>query len=232
MLLTHWHPDHTLGLESLLTLCPKAKVYKHTPSDDNFPINDGDVFSVDGATIKAMHTPGHTADHTTFWLEEEGAMFSGDNVLGHGTSVFEDYKTYLASLDKMKTCFRNHGSDSDRETGTKTDATKEGRIYPAHGAVIPDGAAKIQEYIEHRKLRERQILDAMKLRREEDGEQLTTPNQIVKAVYKDTPEHLHGAAKKGVEQILRKMSMERRVVHVGVDSDDEDLWELTLKGRM
>ena len=170
-------------------------------------------------------------------------MFSGDNVLGHGTSVFEDYTTYLTSLEKMKSGFlpSNAGSEPEPEPEPEPDQETQakkvlGRIYPAHGAVIQDGAAKIQEYIDHRRLRERQILDALMIEKQGENHGHLTSSQIVKIVYRDTPENLHDAAKKGVEQILRKMRGEGKVDVVvmgdGGTVDDEDVWEVRLKGRM
>lgn len=63
--------------------------------------------------MRAFHCPGHTADHMVFVLEEESAMFTGDNVLGHGTAVFENLTVYLDSLSRMREQFR-------------------GRAYPGH----------------------------------------------------------------------------------------------------
>ena len=64
-------------------------------------IADGQVFRVEGATVRAPFTPGHAHDHMCFELEEENALFTGDNVLGHGQSVFEDLGLFTKSLENM-----------------------------------------------------------------------------------------------------------------------------------
>ena len=154
-------------------------------------ISHGEVFQVDGTTLRAFHCPGHTIDHMSFVLEEEDAMFTGDNVLGHGTAVFEDLGIYLDSLDRMRKQFW-------------------GRAYPAHGAVIEDGPGKIREYIAHRQMRELQISEALG---SADGE--ATPMEIVKMVYRDVSEELHAPAARGVMQVLRKLESEGKVVSRG-----------------
>lgn len=80
-LLTHWHGDHVGGVKDLLRLCPQASVYKCAPDEDEgqLGIVDGQVFSVEGATLKAVFSPGHTEDHMAFVLEEEDAIFTGDS---------------------------------------------------------------------------------------------------------------------------------------------------------
>ena len=78
-LLTHWHGDHVGGVPDLQKICPDVEVYKHEPDDGQLEIKDGQEFSVEGATLKAFHTPGHTVDHIAFVLKEEDAMFTGDS---------------------------------------------------------------------------------------------------------------------------------------------------------
>lgn len=58
-------------------------------------------FIVEGATLKLICTPGHTIDHAVFMLQEEDTLFSGDCVLGEGSSIFECLHTYLKSLQTL-----------------------------------------------------------------------------------------------------------------------------------
>jgi hypothetical protein len=76
VLLTHWHGDHTGGVPDLLRLYPElgGSIYKNLPSKTQQPIYDGQLFEVEGATIRAVHTPGHSDDHMCFVLEEEQAL--------------------------------------------------------------------------------------------------------------------------------------------------------------
>jgi ribonuclease/clavin/mitogillin len=190
-LITHWHHDHVGGIKDLLSLCPDAKVYKHNPAPGQTTLEDGQIYKTEGASLRAFHCPGHTTDHMAFILEEEDAMLTGDNVLGHGTAVFEDLATYLDSLARMGNQF-------------------SGRAYPGHGAAIEDGKGRIDEYVEHRKQREGEILQAL---REVKGD--ATPLELVKVVYKDVPENLHEPAAKGAVQVLRKLEGEGKVAQSG-----------------
>ncbi|KAH8590917.1 putative metallo-beta-lactamase domain protein [Bisporella sp. PMI_857] len=198
-ILTHWHHDHILGVPQLLAHIPSATVYKHTPSEDQLAISDGQTFSAEGATLRAIHSPGHTQDHMSLLLEEEDAVFTGDNVLGHGTAVFEDLSTYISSLQKLHPVFR-------------------GRAYPGHGAVLEDGPSKILEYISHRKMREDQVVQVLRSSRKTGPEASSaeleewTSMEIVKVVYANVPEELHLPANGGVVQILRKLEGEGKVV--------------------
>ena len=100
-LITHFHHDHVGGIADLRKLSPTTVFYKNTPDEGQVNIEDGMDFSVEGANLMAVHTPGHAPDHMCFLLNEENAIFTGDNVLGHGTTVFTDLKEYMDSLDRM-----------------------------------------------------------------------------------------------------------------------------------
>jgi ribonuclease/clavin/mitogillin len=133
-----------------------------------------------------------------FVLEEEDAMFTGDNVLGHGTAVFENLSEYLGSLEKMRGLFH-------------------GRAYPGHGPVLEDGPSRILEYMRHRKMREDQVIQVMKSSKESPGvgvasePDLWTSMEIVEIIYKDVQQSLHLPANGGILQILVKLQDEGKV---------------------
>ncbi|KAK1036464.1 hypothetical protein LTR74_018853, partial [Friedmanniomyces endolithicus] len=112
VLVTHWHGDHSGGIPDIVRMYPQVQedVYKNDPEAGQQDIADGQVFEVEGATVTAVHAPGHSHDHICFVLEEEGAMFTGDNILGHGTSAVEDLGLFMSSLHKMATqkCTTGH----------------------------------------------------------------------------------------------------------------------------
>lgn len=134
-------------------------------------------------------------------------MFTGDNVLGHGTAVFEDLELYMDSLQRMK----------DQVPG---------RAYPGHGAVIPDSKAKIEEYIKHRQQRENEVLRALESAAKGelgDDKKALTAREVVEIVYREIPKGLYDAAERGVLLILRKLYREGKVI---VDAVDGNKWRI------
>jgi ribonuclease/clavin/mitogillin len=201
-LITHWHHDHVGGIDDLLRISPGVTIYKCHPEHNQSAISDSQVFRTEGVTLTACHTPGHTTDHTVFILAEEDAMFTADNVLGQGTSVFEDLATYLASLEKMCHLFN-------------------GRAYPGHGPLIEDGPGKLTEYIQHRQERENQVIQTLQSA-SATGDGLWSAMDVVEAIYRDVPPALHIAAHGGVLQILHKLK-----AHGMVEQGGDDLWRIT-----
>lgn len=193
IVLTHGHPDHIGGVEQVFERFGELPVSKYPwpETDGLYPfaftwLADGDVVRTEGATLRAIHTPGHAPDHLCFVLEEENALISGDNVLGVGTTVIPsqsgDLGDYMASLRRVLDL-------------------RPQRIYPAHGPCIADGVAKLEEYIAHREERDAQILDAM-------AHGASTAMEIVKIVYARYPEALHAAASQSVASHLLKFERE------------------------
>ncbi|KAF3929865.1 hypothetical protein ABW19_dt0206965 [Dactylella cylindrospora] len=201
IIITHWHHDHVGGVEDIRSLCPDVNIYRHASFDGDTPLQDGEELSVEGATVTVHHTPGHTADHLCIFLKEEEALFTGDNVLGQGTTVFEDLSSYMSSLQKML-------------------SLNPEAAYPAHGPFIPDAKSKISEYIKHRKDREDQILQVL---RSEDGSAKGSM-EIVKIIYKDYPENLYEPAEKGVLQVLNKLLKD------GIVSREGEKWKIQQVG--
>ncbi|KAG6041822.1 hypothetical protein E4U41_001293 [Claviceps citrina] len=203
-LVSHWHHDHTGGISDLLSVAPGAIIYKNEPEAGQRGISDEQRFTADGVTLTAFHTPGHSKDHTVFVLAEEDAMFTADNVLGHGTAVFEDMSAYLESLEKMRRLF-------------------SGRAYPGHGPVLDNGPGVATSYIRHRKSRIEQVLQLMQSasgpRPTEDGWSVM---DIVQVIYRNVPAELHPAAGRGIVQILDKLSRDGLAVQL-----NRDHWRLS-----
>lgn len=188
ILLTHDHPDHAPGAARLAELTG-APTRAARPPGDGQKLRDGEVVTSNGTTLQVVATPGHSPDSIAFWSAEGSALFTGDTVLGRGTSVVDppegDLVAYLRSLRRM------------RDLGPRT-------IYPGHGPVVLRGVAKLDEYLEHRAMRERQVLDAL-----EGGAR--TIEELVASIYADYPPEVFELAGRSVLAHLIKLEGEGRV---------------------
>ena len=195
VLLTHWHGDHTGGVPDLIRLYPHLtdSIYKNEPEEGQRKITDGQVFQVEGATVRAIHVPGHSEDHMCFILEEEQSMFTGDNILGQGTSAVEDLGTFMASLRKMhaQNCTVGH---------------------PAHGTTIDNLPTKMISELGLKLRREWQVMQALGRVRSR-GEKSSTVTDLVTAIYGDSLDE--GTRKLALEpfinEVLRKLADDGRV---------------------
>src|SRR5262245_29507221 len=185
--LTHDHPDHAPGAMPLASVTG-APVFASRPAEGMMRIRDGDSVTAGSASLSVIATPGHTPDHLAFFSSNAGSLFTGDAVLGRGTSVIDppegDLSAYLRSLRRM------------REYSPRT-------IYPGHGPVVLRAMAKLDEYLDHRAMREEQILSAI------DGAWLSA-DELVQEIYADYPPEVHDLAARSVLAHLLKLEVEGR----------------------
>jgi glyoxylase-like metal-dependent hydrolase (beta-lactamase superfamily II) len=136
VLVTHSHPDH-LPLAERLAAAHGASVRRYPE------LGDRDVVRVGTVNVTALYTPGHSADHLGFWLAEDRVVFTGDLVLGKGSSMVTypegDVAAYLRSLDRLL-------------------ALEPRMLFPGHWDPVTDAMGKLREYRAHRLEREAQVL--------------------------------------------------------------------------
>jgi glyoxylase-like metal-dependent hydrolase (beta-lactamase superfamily II) len=134
--------------------------------------------SIEGAgwALAAVATPGHTSNHLCFALAGEGALFTGDHVMGWSTTVVSppdgDMTLYMESLDLLL-------------------ARDDKVYYPAHGPAVEKTASHVRALIAHRRMREKQILKQL-----DAGEGHISV--MVGVMYRDIDPRLHPAAGRSV----------------------------------
>jgi glyoxylase-like metal-dependent hydrolase (beta-lactamase superfamily II) len=213
ILCTHTHRDHSPGARPLsertgapvIGCAPLALEAVGPRADASFDgdyspdrvLEDGESIEVDGRSLTAVATPGHTSNHLCFaWGD---ALFTGDHVMGWSTTVVVppdgDMADYMASLDKL----RKRGD----------------RIYfPAHGPPVTNPAQYVRHLVGHRLQREAQILRLVTERRRDIPD-------IVANAYPGLDPRLTTAA--GGSVYAHLLDLERR----GAVVQDEDLWTAT-----
>ena len=139
ILVTHSHSDH-LPLAARLGERHQARVLRHPE------LTDGDLVQVGKVRLKALFTPGHASDHYCFLQEEDRAVFTGDLVLGRGSTMITypdgDMAAYFRSLERLL-------------------ELRPVILFPGHWDPVEDPMAKLAEYRSHRLDRERQVLLAL-----------------------------------------------------------------------
>lgn len=203
VLCTHSHPDHSPAAAALARRTGATVHGRPAPADDyqdasyapHATIEDGDVFEVTGATVRAVHTPGHASNHVCFLLEPEGWLFTGDHLMSGSTVVIlppdGSMRLYLESLRRLR-------------------AMPLDALLPGHGATMPGAHDEIDRVIAHRLQREGKVIEA--LRRQGPA---TTLADLVPEVYADTPVALHGLARHSLLAHLHKLDEEGRALRDG-----------------
>ena len=210
---THTHRDHSPAAAPLAKAtgapvvgCAPLVLQVDGPrSDEAFDptyapdrvLEDGEAMRGTGWTLSAVATPGHTSNHLCFALEESGALFTGDHVMGWSTSVVippdGDMGDYMASLEKLM-------------------AREDVVYHSAHGAPITKPRQLVRGMIGHRRQRENQILRLMR-------ERARPVAEFIPDMYKGLDKRLIGAAEMSVTAHLidlRKRGM--------VTQDDAEIW--------
>jgi glyoxylase-like metal-dependent hydrolase (beta-lactamase superfamily II) len=190
VLLTHTHVDHAEGAAAFAAKAgaPLAVIDPGCATAGAPSLSAGEALRAGGLVLEPLPTPGHAADHCCFWLGVERAMFTGDHILGRGTTVVEwpggDMASYLDSLEAVR-------------------RFEPALLYPGHGPMVGDPAATIREYIDHRMQREAQVLGAL-----DAGDR--TPADMVRRIYVDVDPGLHRFAELSVRAHLVKLVRESR----------------------
>jgi len=206
VLVTHAHTDHASGAEALAARFPGVR-FRKIPwpgRDDRWPVPwdpivPDELVQAGDSLLRAVHTPGHAPDHLCFWHEETRRLLCGDlaqrtNTIYIPANLRGDLIDYMASLERVR-------------------ALRPAQLLPAHGPVIDDPEVLLQRYVNHRRQRERQVIDALR-----DG--LTNPPAIVARVYPSLSGELVKLAEEGVLAHLIKLVREGRVRR------DGDAWHI------
>lgn len=169
---------------SHLTLSFSKKLgttYKWIPLTDNLTI------TTEGATLRAIDTPGHCDDHFSFFLEEEQALFTGDSVLGHGTTFVHNMFQYMRSLHIMV------------DLQPKI-------LYPAHGPMVHNGIEWLKGYIAHREKREELVWRILVME-----EKAISTSEVARKIYTQTSKDAMKGAEENVGKILHKLALDGAV---------------------
>lgn len=182
IIVTHHHADHSGGAREV------AQTLGVPLLSFGDPLQPDDRLEVSGITLTVKHTPGHIHDHICLWVPEQRLLFAGDLVAGQGTILVippdGNMIAYLASLQAMQ-------------------ALAPAAILPGHGPVIDDPLTLLQQYIDHRLMREQQVLDHLARGHHSAAE-------IAAQIYEDRPEAI-GIGTMQVEAHLQKIRQEGRI---------------------
>ncbi len=209
VLLTHGHLDHSEGAARFAELCAAAFGAASGPatasgsasgsaSRARVPVRaldpayrlgseglgEGDVVRAGGLELRVVGTPGHTSDSLSFLLPADGAVLTGDTVLGRGSTVVAHPDGRLAAY--LESLGRLHDLAA---TGAVS------RVLPGHGPVLDDALTAIEDYQAHRAERLLQVRAAL-------AAGARTPREVVEVVYADVDPALWPAAELSVRAQL------------------------------
>jgi glyoxylase-like metal-dependent hydrolase (beta-lactamase superfamily II) len=206
VLVTHGHGDHVSGAPAIAAAQPAARFRKRPwpGHDDQYRVpwqflSDDEIVTVGEERLRVIDTPGHSPDHVSVWHEASGTLFTGDLVV-LGSSVMIDWSgggslgQYMASLERLL-------------------ALEPQTLLPAHGAVIDRPREVLTDYLEHRRMREQQVIQAL-------GAGHATVEAIADSIYHGLDPALMAAARENVRAHLEKLKAE------GAASEELQRWRL------
>ncbi|MFD8598366.1 MBL fold metallo-hydrolase [Kitasatospora sp. NPDC059646] len=184
-LLTHGHADHAEGAARFAELTGTAvRALDPALRLGEEGLHGGQWLEVGGLDLRVVATPGHTSDSLTFHLPADGAILTGDTVLGRGTTMVAHpdgrLGDYLASLRRLHAMAAEHGVRT---------------VLPGHGPVLADALGAVDYYLAHRAGRLAQVETAV-----EAG--CRTAPEVVARVYADVDRALWPAAELSVRAQL------------------------------
>jgi glyoxylase-like metal-dependent hydrolase (beta-lactamase superfamily II) len=206
VLVTHAHRDHASGAELIASMHADVVFAKRPwPDEDKqfkvrwIALDEGDVVEAGGEPLMVLHTPGHSPDHLAFWHEATRTAFTGDLIVAGSSVMIQwsrggDLVQYLASLERLLTL----------------DAHV---LLPAHGLRIDDPRVLLTSYLDHRRMRERQVLAAL-------GAGNATVQAIAESIYHGLDPRLMPAARENVRAHLEKLRQE------GLAYSERERWRL------
>jgi glyoxylase-like metal-dependent hydrolase (beta-lactamase superfamily II) len=193
ILITHRHGDHAPAAVPLRRATGARIIAPPGVLDDvEQRVTGGERLRIADEEVEVLATPGHTREHVCY-LTPDGDLFTGDTILGSGTTAIfppdGHMGDYIRSLQLLLT-------------------KRPRRIHPAHGPTREDAMPLIQQYLEHRMERERQVLDAI-------AGGARTVQEMRRIIYPDLDPRLTGAAEIQITAHLIKLGEEGRVHESG-----------------
>lgn len=195
--ITHHHGDHVgnlkwmreeLGAEVIVPKQSPPLLRGKLPKSGVQTMSDGQIIDLDGGVnVRVLQTPGHSIDSVCYYLEDEGVLFTGDTLLGSSTTTVWELGPYRQTLQQLLAL-----------PNLKV-------ICPGHGPLVHDPRERLQSYVDHRDMRERQILGVLK----ESGARSSW--EIMLKLYPDINKRLRHAADNNVRSHLRQLEQEDRL---------------------
>lgn len=191
--ITHHHSDHSgnlkwaksaLGANIAIPKGGRKLLTGRIPREVD-QLEDGQTLKLGkGVNVEVLATPGHSVDSLCYYIEDEGVLFTGDTLLGSSTTTVSNLGDYRRSLERL----------------LKLPNLRV--ICPGHGKIVRDPRKRLKSYVEHRNMREQQVLDALK------GNVQLSSWDIMMQMYPDVNPRLRRAAEGNVRSHLDQLAAE------------------------